>query len=157
MPLQRKISSCYRVESYIYSKQFEVLLVLNDGLKVNQCSGVFKECCILQICKDNFVTPSIQERKGKGARKWNTPRAFLYNWGRRCTVQTLSLSLFLPKWRKYSHRIGNPQDASSSFTRLPDGKILSRPFLGLRKGGGRGVGGAIQGKEGEGITFCSVA
>ena len=36
---------------------------------------------------------------------------------------------------------------------LPDGKIGSLPFLGLRQGGGRG--GAIQGKEG--IQFCSVA
>ena len=36
---------------------------------------------------------------------------------------------------------------------LPDGKIRSLPFLGLRQGGGRG--GAIQGKEG--IKFCSVA
>ena len=36
---------------------------------------------------------------------------------------------------------------------LPDGKIGSLPFLGLRQGGGRG--GAIQGKEG--IKFCSVA
>ena len=35
-------------------------------------------------------------------------------------------------------------------TRLPDGKIGSRPYLGLRRGGGRG--GAIQGKEG--IKFC---
>ena len=31
-------------------------------------------------------------------------------------------------------------------TRLPDGKIGPLPFLGLRRGGGRG--GAIQGKEG---------
>ena len=37
--------------------------------------------------------------------------------------------------------------------RLPDGKIWSLPFLGLRQGGGRG--GAIQGKEG--IKFCSAA
>ena len=36
---------------------------------------------------------------------------------------------------------------------LPDGKIGSLPFLGLRQGGGRG--GAIQGKEG--IKFCCVA
>ena len=36
---------------------------------------------------------------------------------------------------------------------LPDGKILSLPFLGLCQGGGRA--GAIQGKEG--IKFCSVA
>ena len=38
-------------------------------------------------------------------------------------------------------------------SRLPDGKIWSPPFLGLRQGGGRG--GAIQGKNG--INFCSVA
>ena len=37
--------------------------------------------------------------------------------------------------------------------RLPDGKIWSLPFLGLRQGGGRGD--AIQGKEG--IKFCSAA
>ena len=37
--------------------------------------------------------------------------------------------------------------------RLPDGKTWSLPFLGLRKGGGRG--GAIQGKEG--IKFSSEA
>ena len=36
---------------------------------------------------------------------------------------------------------------------LPDGKIGSIPFLGLRQGGGHG--GAIQGKEG--IKFCSAA
>ena len=41
----------------------------------------------------------------------------------------------------------------SLMSRLPDGKIWSLPFLGLRQGGGRG--GAIQGKEG--IKFCSVA
>ena len=38
-------------------------------------------------------------------------------------------------------------------TVLPESKIWSLPFLGLRQGGGRG--GAIQGKEG--IKFCSVA
>ena len=36
---------------------------------------------------------------------------------------------------------------------LPDGKIWSLPFLGLRQGGGRG--GAIQGSEG--IKFCHLA
>ena len=36
---------------------------------------------------------------------------------------------------------------------LPDGKIGSLPFLGLRRGGGRG--GAILGKEG--IKFCHLA
>ena len=38
-------------------------------------------------------------------------------------------------------------------TVLPNDKILSLPFLGLRQGGGCGT--AIQGKEG--IKFCSVA
>ena len=44
------------------------------------------------------------------------------------------------------------QGEHEHLSRLPDGKILSRPFLGLRQGGG--CGGAIQGKQG--IKFCSI-
>ena len=43
------------------------------------------------------------------------------------------------------------QDGPTS--KLPDGKIFSLPFLGLRQGAG--CWGTIQGKEG--IKFCSVA
>ena len=53
-----------------------------------------------------------------------------------------------------SGNLAHRRDAEGDMkARLPDGKILSLPFLGLRRG--RGRGGAIQGKEG--IKFCSVA
>ena len=55
------------------------------------------------------------------------------------------LPFLLELQRRHRHR--------RRHSRLPDGKIVSLPFLGLRRGGWRG--GAIQGEEG--IKFCSAA
>ena len=67
-------------------------------------------------------------------------------WGGRSAAQCGQT----PMGERESNLSGCPEKTLGSEARLPDGKILSLPFLGLLQGGG-----AIQGKEG--IKFCSVA